>query len=155
MAQTITIKAKMGHTFMALSLYKVEVGYSSENQPNQGLIQKTILLSSGLDMPWKQLSHVLIEILNLIEKSWTLHNLHREALGSSQSHEDMPERFQMRPQKALKLCDFVWDSAYFAFHFVKKHNQTKSTSSEIIWVWIEQLVLYPFVHPNSIGGTSW
>ena len=67
--QSITIKFKVGSSLMTLSLYKVEVGCSSENPPNQGLIQKTILLGSGLDMPWKKLSHVLIGILNLIEKS--------------------------------------------------------------------------------------
>ena len=40
MAQTITIKAKMGHTFMALSLYNVEIGCNTKSLPNQGLNQK-------------------------------------------------------------------------------------------------------------------
>ena len=40
MAQTITIKTKMGHTFMALSLYNVEIGCNTKSLPNQGLNQK-------------------------------------------------------------------------------------------------------------------
>ena len=34
--QTITIKSKVGSTLMALSLCKVEVGYSTKKLPNQG-----------------------------------------------------------------------------------------------------------------------